>query len=129
MSLEAAAAARKARIHALRALRTAEDAGDAQAIAENTLGAAVKASFRAAVVPPALLAAPAEPTVERDVGGAVERALELDTKAQAGELALDNIAPRKPNWDLRRDLDERLAALAPATQRAIHTLIGTCALG
>jgi coiled-coil domain-containing protein 12 len=38
-------------------------------------------------------------------------------------LDLFNIQPKKPNWDLRRDLDKRLEKLKPKTQSAINTLI------
>lgn len=36
---------------------------------------------------------------------------------------LTNIQPKRPNWDLKRDLDKKLARLEPATQAAIATLI------
>jgi coiled-coil domain-containing protein 12 len=36
---------------------------------------------------------------------------------------LTNIQPKKPNWDLKRDLDKRLAKLEPKTESAIAHLI------
>lgn len=39
------------------------------------------------------------------------------------ELDLLNIQPKKPNWDLKRDLEKRLDKLRPRTQAAINTLI------
>lgn len=36
---------------------------------------------------------------------------------------LTNIAPRRANWDLKRELDRKLAKLDRKTQEAIHTLI------
>lgn len=34
-----------------------------------------------------------------------------------------NIAPRRPNWDLKRDTYKKVALLERKTQEAIHTLI------
>ena len=38
---------------------------------------------------------------------------------------LFNIAPKRPNWDLKRELDKKLAKLERKTQESIHTLIRT----
>ncbi len=38
---------------------------------------------------------------------------------------LTNIQPKKPNWDLKRDLERKLAKLKPKTDHAISTLIRT----
>ena len=37
-----------------------------------------------------------------------------------------NIAPRKPNWDLKRDLETKMALLNKRTRRAVRALIRTC---
>ena len=34
-----------------------------------------------------------------------------------------NIAPKRPNWDLKREMEKKLAKLDRRTQEAIHTLI------
>ena len=34
-----------------------------------------------------------------------------------------NIAPKRPNWDLKRELDKKLAKLERRTQESIHLLI------
>jgi len=34
-----------------------------------------------------------------------------------------NIAPKRPNWDLKRELDKKLAKLERRTQESIHILI------
>lgn len=34
-----------------------------------------------------------------------------------------NIAPKRPNWDLKREMDKKLTKLQRRTQEAIHTLI------
>nr|CAG4645290.1 EOG090X0KZ2 [Leptodora kindtii] len=39
------------------------------------------------------------------------------------ELDLVNLAPRKPDWDLKRDVAKKLAKLDKRTQRAIAILI------
>ena len=36
---------------------------------------------------------------------------------------LNNIAPKRANWDLKRELDRKTAKLERKTQEAIHTLI------
>ena len=124
--MEAAAAVRKARIEALRALKRAEEAGDEAAVSANVFGQRVKQHFRSSVPPAALLPQRDEATastVENDVRDMQESVIAEDTRKQAEELDLANIAPRRPNWDLRRDLAARLALLEPRTEEAIHTLI------
>jgi coiled-coil domain-containing protein 12 len=36
---------------------------------------------------------------------------------------LFNIAPKRANWDLKREMEKKLAKLERKTQEAIHTLI------
>lgn len=38
---------------------------------------------------------------------------------------LFNIAPKRPNWDLKREMDKKLSKLDRQTQQAVHTLIRT----
>jgi hypothetical protein len=38
---------------------------------------------------------------------------------------LFNIAPKRANWDLKREMEKKLAKLDRRTQEAIHTLIST----
>lgn len=38
---------------------------------------------------------------------------------------LFNIAPKRPNWDLKRDMEKKLAKLERKTAESIHTLIRT----
>jgi coiled-coil domain-containing protein 12 len=40
-----------------------------------------------------------------------------------------NIAPKRPNWDLKREMEKKLAKLERQTQQAIHTLIRTRDVG
>jgi coiled-coil domain-containing protein 12 len=39
------------------------------------------------------------------------------------EQDLFNIAPKRANWDLKREMEKKLAKLDRKTQEAIHTLI------
>lgn len=34
-----------------------------------------------------------------------------------------NIAPKRPNWDLKREMEKKVAKLERKTQEAVHTLI------
>lgn len=42
---------------------------------------------------------------------------------QIDEIDLTNLAPRKPDWDLKRDIAKKLEKLDRRTQRAIAELI------
>ncbi|KAJ7510107.1 cwf18 pre-mRNA splicing factor-domain-containing protein [Mycena galericulata] len=64
-----------------------------------------------------------EDTVERDVAGLAENIIAEDEERRAQELDVFNIAPKRPNWDLKREMDKKLAKLQRRTQEAIHTLI------
>lgn len=46
-----------------------------------------------------------------------------NTKVVIEELDLSNLAPRKPDWDLKRDVAKKLERLEKRTQRAIAELI------
>jgi coiled-coil domain-containing protein 12 len=48
--------------------------------------------------------------------------LAADTSKKA-EVDLVDLAPRKPNWDLKRDLDVKLAKLERRTDLAIAQII------
>ncbi|KAL0271146.1 UNVERIFIED_CONTAM: hypothetical protein PYX00_008336 [Menopon gallinae] len=45
------------------------------------------------------------------------------TKVVIEELDISNLAPRKPDWDLKRDVAKKLEKLERLTQRAIAELI------
>ncbi|KZT26591.1 mRNA splicing factor [Neolentinus lepideus HHB14362 ss-1] len=64
-----------------------------------------------------------EDTVEKAVGGLADRIIAEDEERRAQELDLFNIAPKRPNWDLKREMEKKMAKLERQTQRAIHTLI------
>ncbi|KAK0500660.1 mRNA splicing factor [Armillaria luteobubalina] len=64
-----------------------------------------------------------EDTVEKNVEGVAEQIIAEDEQRRAQELDVFNIAPKRPNWDLKRETDKKLAKLERKTQEAIHTLI------
>ncbi|KAJ6630567.1 cwf18 pre-mRNA splicing factor-domain-containing protein [Mycena sp. CBHHK59/15] len=64
-----------------------------------------------------------EDTVERNVAGLAENIIAEDEERRAQELDVFNIAPKRPNWDLKREMDTKLSKLQRRTQEAIHTLI------
>ncbi|KAF8559670.1 mRNA splicing factor, partial [Imleria badia] len=62
-------------------------------------------------------------TVEKDVQGMAEKIIAEDEQRRVQELDVFNIAPKRPNWDLKRETEKKLARLERKTQEAIHTLI------
>ena len=82
-----------------------------------------------------------EDTVEKNVDGLAEKIITEDEERRAQELVchvpkllcilfdsyapqdIFNIAPKRPNWDLKREMDKKLAKLERKTQESIHALI------
>ncbi|KAH8117169.1 mRNA splicing factor [Phellopilus nigrolimitatus] len=64
-----------------------------------------------------------EDTVEKNIAGLAEHIVAEDEGKRAQELDLTNIAPKRPNWDLKRELERKTAKLERKTQEAIHALI------
>ncbi|EIN07197.1 mRNA splicing factor [Punctularia strigosozonata HHB-11173 SS5] len=62
-------------------------------------------------------------TVEKNVQGLAEKIVAEDEERRAQDLDLFNIAPKRANWDLKREMEKKLAKLERKTQEAIHTLI------
>lgn len=58
--------------------------------------------------------------VEDEVQGHLEKAKSSNI---IDEIDLSNLAPRKPDWDLKRDVAKKLDKLEKRTQRAIVELI------
>ncbi|KAH0952690.1 hypothetical protein HN011_007437 [Eciton burchellii] len=55
-----------------------------------------------------------------DVEAAVKEQLDAaNSKVVIEELDISNLAPRKPDWDLKRDIAKRLEILERKTQKAI----------
>lgn len=69
-----------------------------------------------------------EASIGEDRAGAVEsqvsHQLELmKTQIVIEEIDIANLAPRKPDWDLKRDVTKKLERLERRTQKAIAELI------
>ncbi|KAJ4448350.1 hypothetical protein ANN_10365 [Periplaneta americana] len=58
--------------------------------------------------------------VEAEVG---EQLGSANTKVVIEDLDITNLAPRKPDWDLKRDVAKKLERLERRTQKAIAELI------
>ncbi|KAJ2492322.1 hypothetical protein IWW37_001501 [Coemansia sp. RSA 2050] len=64
------------------------------------------------------------PTVEASVSGIVEETLAIQREeAQRTDLDIASIAPKRANWDLKRDLQKKLDALKPLNDAAVADLI------
>ncbi|EDW58378.1 coiled-coil domain-containing protein 12 [Drosophila virilis] len=65
---------------------------------------------------------PQEPT--GDIESAVQSQLSLlEQPMVIDEIDITNLAPRKPDWDLKRDVSKKLERLERRTQKAIAELI------
>ena len=86
-----------------------------------------------------------EDSLEKNVEGLAERIIVEDEERRAQDLVrclfvlssrlyelirpsvciqdLFNIVPKRPNWDLKRELEKKVAKLERQNQQAIHTLI------
>ncbi|GAA5860503.1 hypothetical protein JCM3774_006189 [Rhodotorula dairenensis] len=132
MSLQEAAEARKAKLAALKKRKTLHDSG-AQDAGDQSAALAPPADrhevFKFRNYDPETGTArkhartDEDDTVEKQVEGLAEKAILQDEIQRAQELDLTNIQPKKPNWDLKRDLDRKLAKLKPKTEQAIAQLI------
>ncbi|GAA5885313.1 hypothetical protein JCM6882_009566 [Rhodosporidiobolus microsporus] len=129
MSLQEAAEARKAKLAALKKRKTLHDSG---APAANGAGAedgedGEPFKFRNYDPETGTLRKHARTdehdTVEKQVEGLTDRIIAEDQLQRAQELDLTNIQPKKPNWDLKRDLERKLSKLRPKTDLAISQLI------
>ncbi|KAJ2401481.1 hypothetical protein GGI10_006034 [Coemansia sp. RSA 2530] len=64
------------------------------------------------------------PTVEASVSGIVEETLATQREeAQRTDVDIASIAPKRANWDLKRDLQKKLDALKPLNDAAVADLI------
>ncbi|KAK0530065.1 hypothetical protein OC834_003453 [Tilletia horrida] len=125
--MEAAAAARRERLLALRQRRADEEAGLIAPDARDERWS-IKRSFRnydpVTGQPRKRGAAPIlTDTVENAVRGVQEAIIAEDDIKRGQDLDLLNIAPKKPNWDLKRDMEKRLAKLERRDQEARMILI------
>ncbi|KAK0481563.1 mRNA splicing factor [Armillaria novae-zelandiae] len=113
MALAEAAEARKARLLALKRRKDGEIIKNRNFDPESrTLKKRIKAGRTVEM----------EDTVEKNVEGVAEQII-AEGRAEEGAGDVFNIAPKRPNWDLKRETDKKLAKLERKTQEAIHTLI------
>ncbi|WWC92164.1 uncharacterized protein L201_007118 [Kwoniella dendrophila CBS 6074] len=61
-------------------------------------------------------------TVEKNVAGLAERIIQEDEEKRKEELDLFNIQPKRANWDLKRDMNNRISKLDRKTNEAIATI-------
>ncbi|KAI0283075.1 cwf18 pre-mRNA splicing factor-domain-containing protein [Russula aff. rugulosa BPL654] len=123
MSLAAASEARKARLLALRKKRAGEDTEDISAIAEEPILASRNFDPETRTLRKHQANVELEDTLEHNVKGLAKRIIAEDEAKRAQDLDLLNIAPKRPNWDLKREMEKKVAKLERHTQQAIHTLI------
>lgn len=122
MSLAEASEARKARLTALRKRKAGEavdEAGNAEPLIKNRNFDPDSRTLRKHANDDVVM----QDTVEVQVKGLAEQILAEDEKLRAQELDVFNIAPKRPNWDLKREMEKKLAKLERRTQEAVHTLI------
>ncbi|XP_042060797.1 coiled-coil domain-containing protein 12-like [Salvia splendens] len=124
-SLDAAAAARRERLRALRAAQELLNTPDDDAASENHPGEEendnVNMKFRNYLphdkqLQEGKLAPPVLPKF-------VDPVLAAPPPEENKEDPFLNIAPKKPNWDLRRDVQKRLDKLERRTQKAMLILM------
>ncbi|EPQ30505.1 uncharacterized protein PFL1_02031 [Pseudozyma flocculosa PF-1] len=131
--MEAASIARKSKLEALRKRKADEAAGLVDASANDDgdgrdVGLIVKRHFRNYDPQTGQVRRFGGPkdlkdTVEEAVRGLQEQTIALDDLKRAEELDLTNIAPKRANWDLKRDMERRLQKLQRRDKEAILILI------
>ncbi|WWD20600.1 hypothetical protein CI109_105076 [Kwoniella shandongensis] len=122
-NLAATTAARKERLIALRRRKEAADAGD------GTNGGPSHFAFKQRNFDPETRTLrkrgeedEVEDTVEKAVEGLAEQIIKEDEEKRKEELDLFNIQPKRVNWDLKRDMTNRMAKLDRKTNEAIATI-------
>ncbi|KIS00315.1 coiled-coil domain-containing protein 12 [Cryptococcus deuterogattii 2001/935-1] len=112
-NLAATTAARKERLIALRKRKEAVDAGtsDGQNYDPETRGFRKRETGEEG-----------EDTVEKAVEGLAEQIIKEDEEKRNEELDLFNIQPKRANWDLKRDMNNRMGKLERKTNEAIATI-------
>ncbi|GJJ71951.1 coiled-coil domain-containing protein 12 [Entomortierella parvispora] len=62
-------------------------------------------------------------TVEKKMEGVVEKVIQEEDEKRAKDVDIFSLAPKKPNWDLKRDIEPSLLKLEKKTRAAIIELI------
>ena len=122
--MEAFSAARKQKLLLLRQQRTAEASGQTAPDA----GLLIKRHFRnydplTGQFRRFTSARDLPDTVEKDIANVQADTIALDEQRRKEDLDLTNIAPKRPNWDLKRDLEKRLKKLERRDREAVILLI------
>ncbi|GAC94231.1 hypothetical protein PHSY_001802 [Pseudozyma hubeiensis SY62] len=131
MSLEEFSAARKQKLSLLRSLREAEQSSTPLPSSSSTSlrqASLIKRHFRnydpiTGQMKRFTSARDLPDTVEKDVDGLQQRIISDDEQKRQEELDLNNIAPKRANWDLKRDLQRRLKKLERRDKEAVILLI------
>uniref|UniRef100_A0A0A9VWF0 Coiled-coil domain-containing protein 12 n=1 Tax=Lygus hesperus TaxID=30085 RepID=A0A0A9VWF0_LYGHE len=121
-ALEDEAMKRKER---LKALRKKHDEGVSGELKTGGNGRIPKPIFRSYTPADELLKDTVlDPARPGDVESEIQEQLEAaQTRVVIEELDITTLAPRKPDWDLKRDIAKKLEKLEKRTQRAIAELI------
>ncbi|KAI9458267.1 mRNA splicing factor [Russula earlei] len=123
MSLAAASEARKARLLALRKKRAGEDVEDTSGGVKESVLTNRNFDPETRTLRKHQPNVEMQDTLEHNVKGLAEQIMTEDEAKRAQDLDLLNIAPKRPNWDLKREMEKKVAKLERQTQQAIHTLI------
>ncbi|KAI9488928.1 mRNA splicing factor [Zychaea mexicana] len=123
--MEKEALNRKERLAALRKRKTGSESNQAAETAEKNL------SFRSYTPTDENLKQHTNVATPSDIGETVEsetkdytkKALAAAAEQDKEEVDLFNLQPKKPNWDLKRDVQKKLDKLDRKTQRAILEII------
>ncbi|TRM62531.1 mRNA splicing factor [Schizophyllum amplum] len=121
MSLAEASEARKARLQALKNRKEHGPGTDESVLKHRNFDPASRQAKKYSTKAEADVLM--QDTVEKEVEGLAERIVAEDEERRAQELDVFNIAPKRANWDLKRDMEKKVARLERRTQEAIHTLI------
>ncbi|KAI9477931.1 MAG: mRNA splicing factor [Benjaminiella poitrasii] len=62
-------------------------------------------------------------TIESETKDMTKETLAQAIEKQKEEVDLFNLAPKKPNWDLKRDVEKKLEKLERQTQKSIYEII------
>jgi len=123
--LEEEAKRRKERLRQLRQKLQGEIPVEQDAKSKNLDGPLPKPVFRSYNPQDAQFQEAAQPkaapvNIEEHIADTLEQG---HVKTLLDDVELSNLAPRKPDWDLKRDVSKKLEKLERRTQRAIAELI------
>ncbi|KAF9953301.1 hypothetical protein BGZ72_005519 [Mortierella alpina] len=62
-------------------------------------------------------------TIEKKMEGVVEKVIQEENEKRAKDVDIFTLAPKKPNWDLKRDIEPKLLKLEKKTRAAVIELI------